>query len=315
MPPDNQSTAEEGSNLPINKSLVDKGVPQQSNESVHEINDATQSAETDELNPQASPDLTPLVVNPQPVQTMEVHKHPHHVMHKKKWGEYLLEFFMLFLAVFLGFVAENIREGVVESHREKQFMKSLVKDLQLDTSYLHLSDSTLNLRLLSIDTTLDYFIAHKDVLAVPGKIISTMKRSWWNWVFFNHSGTIDQLKYSGGMRLVSNRKIVDSIESYYQQIARFNFGSEIYNTNQVQASELQEKLWNAWDYVKYYRGAIRTKDSIVVNINPAYLNQYLNHLLTIKTAAWNDKKNYLALRNRGGRLIELIKKEYHLENE
>ncbi len=36
----------------------------------------------------------------QPSTIMEVHKHPHHVMHKKKWGEYLLEFFMLFLAVF-----------------------------------------------------------------------------------------------------------------------------------------------------------------------------------------------------------------------
>jgi hypothetical protein len=41
---------------------------------------------------------------------MEVHKHPHHVTHKKKWGEYLLEFFMLFLAVFLGFVAENFEK-------------------------------------------------------------------------------------------------------------------------------------------------------------------------------------------------------------
>lgn len=40
---------------------------------------------------------------------------PHHVTHKKKWVEYLLEFFMLFLAVFLGFVAENIREHTVEN--------------------------------------------------------------------------------------------------------------------------------------------------------------------------------------------------------
>ncbi len=29
----------------------------------------------------------------QPTTNMEVHKHPHHVTHKKKWGEYLLEFF------------------------------------------------------------------------------------------------------------------------------------------------------------------------------------------------------------------------------
>src|SRR5947199_611234 len=57
---------------------------------------------------------TPSTINDQPRTNMEVHKHPHHVTHKKKWGEYLLEFFMLFLAVFLGFLAENLRESQVE---------------------------------------------------------------------------------------------------------------------------------------------------------------------------------------------------------
>ena len=67
-------------------------------------------------------------------QNMEVHKHPHHVTHKKKWGEYLLEFFMLFLAVFLGFVAENIRENSVERHREKEYMQQMTEDLKADTA-------------------------------------------------------------------------------------------------------------------------------------------------------------------------------------
>ena len=48
---------------------------------------------------------------------MEVHKHPHHVTHKKKWEEYILEFAMLFLAVFLGFIAENQREHYVDKKR------------------------------------------------------------------------------------------------------------------------------------------------------------------------------------------------------
>src|SRR3954468_5958326 len=59
------------------------------------------------------------------IKDMEVHKHPHHVTHKKKWGEYLLEFFMLFLAVFLGFVAENIRESNADHEREKQYAEEL----------------------------------------------------------------------------------------------------------------------------------------------------------------------------------------------
>jgi len=64
--------------------------------------------------------LSTTVIKPnQETENMEVHKHPHHVAHKKKWGEYLLEFFMLFLAVFLGFVAENVRETTVEREGRK----------------------------------------------------------------------------------------------------------------------------------------------------------------------------------------------------
>jgi hypothetical protein len=51
---------------------------------------------------------------------MEVH-HPHHPTHKKKWSEYIIEFIMLFTAVFLGFIAENIREHAVEQNRAKEF--------------------------------------------------------------------------------------------------------------------------------------------------------------------------------------------------
>src|SRR4051794_10114417 len=61
-------------------------------------------------------------------EEMEVQKHPHHVMHKKKWEEYILEFFMLFLAVFLGFVAENHREDEVERKRAKEYVMSMVQD-------------------------------------------------------------------------------------------------------------------------------------------------------------------------------------------
>ena len=41
------------------------------------------------------------------IKDMEAHHHPHHVTHKRKWTEYLLESIMLFLAVFFGFVTEN----------------------------------------------------------------------------------------------------------------------------------------------------------------------------------------------------------------
>src|SRR3954470_1161422 len=75
------------------------------------------------------------VINSNPEsKNMEIHKHPHHVMHKKKWGEYLLEFFMLFLAVFLGFISENIRESNIEHKREVDYAAELLKELSLDST-------------------------------------------------------------------------------------------------------------------------------------------------------------------------------------
>jgi hypothetical protein len=63
---------------------------------------------------------------------MEVHSHTHTT--EKKWTHYIWEFLMLFLAVFCGFLAENIREHKIEKSREKQFMRSLIEDLKADTT-------------------------------------------------------------------------------------------------------------------------------------------------------------------------------------
>jgi len=68
---------------------------------------------------------------------MEVHHHVHPATggahsSRQKWTHYLWEFVMLFLAVFCGFLAENFREHQVEHRREKAYIKSLIKDVELD---------------------------------------------------------------------------------------------------------------------------------------------------------------------------------------
>jgi len=108
---------------------------------------------------------------------MEVHKHPHHVMHKKKWNEYLLEFFMLFLAVFLGFVAENIRENIVEHEREKQYMESFITDLQNDTATLIAGFRLKDQRIEAIDSVFLFFETHHDVKSVPRVVFRYMYRT------------------------------------------------------------------------------------------------------------------------------------------
>src|SRR6188474_3418072 len=66
---------------------------------------------------------------------MEVHHHAH--TSRKKWTHYFWEFFMLFLAVTLGFFVENQREHYIEHKRAKQYAFLLIQDLSKDTSLLN----------------------------------------------------------------------------------------------------------------------------------------------------------------------------------
>lgn len=67
---------------------------------------------------------------------MEVHHHPDLHHKPKPWKEYFLEFLMIFLAVTLGFFAENIREHFVERKKEIETIVTFKNELQKDTAIL-----------------------------------------------------------------------------------------------------------------------------------------------------------------------------------
>ena len=89
---------------------------------------------------------------------MEVHHHTHH---PKKISEYFTEFLMLFLAVTLGFFAENVREHQIEKEREIQLMKSMVADLNKNEILLKTQFDALTVRKISCDS-LAYLLNSKD---------------------------------------------------------------------------------------------------------------------------------------------------------
>ena len=67
---------------------------------------------------------------------MEVHHHSDLHHKSKKWKEYFLEFLMIFLAVTMGFFAENIREYFAEKRQEREYVQSMINDLKADTAYI-----------------------------------------------------------------------------------------------------------------------------------------------------------------------------------
>ena len=65
---------------------------------------------------------------------MEVHHHPH--VEKKSLKEYLLEGFMIFIAVSMGFFAENVREHITENKIAREMAESFYQELSVDSAKL-----------------------------------------------------------------------------------------------------------------------------------------------------------------------------------
>ena len=86
---------------------------------------------------------------------MEVH-HPHHPTHKKKWSEYIIEFVMLFTAVTLGFIAENIREHQAEEKKSKELLEVVARDFETDIKNLEITKEAFFLKDKQCDTLLEY---------------------------------------------------------------------------------------------------------------------------------------------------------------
>ena len=73
--------------------------------------------------------VKPINIPPQ-LENMETHAHHLHNAPGHGWKHYFFEFVMLFLAVFCGFLAENLREDQVEHRREQLYMNRVIQDLK-----------------------------------------------------------------------------------------------------------------------------------------------------------------------------------------
>ncbi|HLY70392.1 MAG TPA: hypothetical protein VKR53_11735 [Puia sp.] len=146
---------------------------------------------------------------------MEVHHHPD-IHHKpKKWKEYFLEFFMIFLAVTLGFFAEQMRENFAEKSREKEFMKSMVEDLKSDTANIFYFTDRANEVLGQTDSLIHMMRnPHHDKY---GQTMYYFARSITTKLgrFVLSDRTYEEMKSSGSLRLIGDDVLSDSISKYY----------------------------------------------------------------------------------------------------
>jgi len=149
---------------------------------------------------------------------MEVHHHAHTdpahgTTSRKKFTHYLWEFLMLFLAVSLGFYAENIREGMIHKEQVKTNMRSLLSDLRSDVL---LFDSVIERNQYSYamaDSLIE--LLHSDISNTP-EIYFTARSVTSNvGYYYSNSKSFEQMRGSGLLRFIHPNDLLDSIGNYY----------------------------------------------------------------------------------------------------
>lgn len=135
---------------------------------------------------------------------------------------------MLFLAVFCGFLAENQREHIVEHQREKQFMHSMVEDLQNDTTELHKAISKEMIISTNSDSLVIFLRTYKPGNMLPISFDNIFGKAGMQQSIIHTDRTSSQLKNSGAMRLIRDEEVNGKILEYWKQIEETNISRERY---------------------------------------------------------------------------------------
>jgi len=262
---------------------------------------------------------------------MEVHHHPH--VEKKGFKEYFLEFVMIFLAVTLGFIAENIREHLSDKRIEREYIISFVQDLKQDTANFNQVIPLAKSNLKGVDSLLNCLL-DTPYTDSSLRLIYYLKERYADiiWQMNYTTRTITQLKNAGGLRLITDKPSSDSINIYNLALDDVvEVFKELQRDFTIPTIRLSNKIYNPQFLIPYERANPqfliideRAPASIIphseqkmrlLTKDQSVISEYINSL------AWDRKLKYLYLnkliahRQLALRLITFFSKDYHLKVE
>ena len=144
---------------------------------------------------------------------------------------------MLFLAVFCGFMAENMREHKVEHLRAKEFARSLVQDLNNDTTAISFYKKTARRYVSFSDTLLK--INNEQLNGPTATKFSFYSRFmyWTAGVAWNRT-TFEQIKNSGSLRYFKH----DLLEKLMKYDALVNDIQNEFSNHKIRGNDLLYSL-------------------------------------------------------------------------
>ena len=226
---------------------------------------------------------------------MEVHHHPH--VEKKNFKEYFLEFLMIFLAVTLGFFAENVREHFDEEKTTKQYLEDFRQELLQNKDLYQRYDSLFAQKIPATDSLIKIFINKKenDDLSITGRLINFTRLVFVSTI---SKAAYDQMVNSGGLKYVHNRAFRDSLTIYEGGIYNFEKYNEIvddYRSDAFPDVSSIEPLYSMAPHAGDANVTMAPFSKLSQKERTEILNFYSIYLVRYESdkmiAAWLNKKN------------------------
>jgi hypothetical protein len=232
---------------------------------------------------------------------------------RKKFRAYFLEGIMLFIAVTLGFLAENLRENISNKEKEREYITSLINNLKQDTVFLNSVIRENKTKIAALDSLI--FLSSKKITD------SEVKRQLYKYsgyisyysAFISNDATMMQLKNSGGLQFIKHNHIADSI-AFYDQVVRSIYAAEIPYAKAIDGakSAVEELLlFRVLKDTSYFKNGLFTeKDLPLLTTDPQKVEIFFNKVMASQGWTENYLNHLQARRPYTQRLIEMLKKEY-----
>ncbi|MEA1786155.1 hypothetical protein U1E44_08640 [Arenibacter sp. GZD96] len=234
---------------------------------------------------------------------------------KRNSKSYFKEFFMLFLAVFCGFLAENYRESLSVRKIEKEYILSLIEDLKTDTTNLGLYITFRKEKSILMDSLAKMMLSeNRDSM---GNQIYFLARQVFNeQAFFYSDGTIQQLKNAGNLRLIGKRNVVNELLKYEKKVKVLGEWDENDNRTKTTFREMGGKVFNSSELNKTMDSEMKfvmpTTNPQLITDDLTIINEIAFQIHYLSKMTRGNSLRAASLRSDANRLLELIQVEYKL---
>jgi hypothetical protein len=275
---------------------------------------APQPSETAKTNPprQNNGPLDP----DQPLSTdnMEVHHHPQLSHKHKPWKEYLLEGLMIFIAVMLGFISENIREEINNKRHVRELTSQLVQDLKADTLQLN-GIYQEELKIFNANDSLIHLLQQPPDKENTERIQRLIVYSHNIWLFHPSAGAIGAIKNELHLKQFSGSKIISYISEYEKHIELLHTVQDI--TLRYQRTFIDPFLLRHFTVANLDAAfhQLPLLNPEMRNLSPDDLTQLAADMVLVKINTKELVDDNGEVKNDAARLLQYVKAQYNPDKE